>query len=524
MTDFPENENLTSQNENEASLQEQNDEFSIFANPVEHKKKATAKKRKRLPIVLASVLAVAVLVGGTVAVVKLIPEMVKDTSSAPTLENIEVLTLSEDDVKAFSVQNSSGRYQLYSEKEKSGETEITNWYIKEYDKEVLSTSAVSGIVDAACAIVASREVTERTAADCGLENPAVKAIVTTEKNGKLEILLGELSPDKSGYYLKLSNSEKIYVVDVSVKESLDFNPLTLADNSAFPAFETSEDMSGYLGDDGLLISFDEMNISGRNLEKAVSIKPNNDNKISTFAQYIVASPEERIAENVDSVLEVFKSGLSVAGAYSFDTSAKSISATGLNSPDMTVSLKIKNKTLTYKFKLQQDGNYAVICDNAKLIKKVDPSNLPFIEYSTTDFYSSWVCLNSIEDLKSFTFKVGDTTHAFGITANSDEESDEKYLIDYNGKSIKSSVFQNFYQKCISLSCNDYTVDDISAKPDYSIIFTFKDEIGGQQVVDFVKSSQTRYQYSLNGVKLGKLTSASLNELVKSLEEMCATAK
>ena len=66
MSDFPENEK-TELNEEEFS--------TIFSAPTAHKKTAEdIKKKKRLPIIIASFLAVAVLIGGTLGIKELIPE------------------------------------------------------------------------------------------------------------------------------------------------------------------------------------------------------------------------------------------------------------------------------------------------------------------------------------------------------------------------------------------------------------------------------------------------------------------
>ncbi len=519
MADFPENEKLINTEAENTAFDE---DSTVFSNPVEHTKKADGvKAKKRLPIVLASLLSVAVLVGGTIAVIKLIPEKQEDESSVPSIEAIEVLDMKADELKTITVTNENGSFQIYSEKEstksESSSTEVTNWYLNGYDKDVVSTSSISQIASTTASISASREVTERTAADCGLETPSIKADVVTEKDETFSVLIGDESPDKSGYYLKLSNSDKIYVVDSTVQSSLNFTALSLADLSSMPLFETDD--TNYRTDESGLVTFDSLTISGKNFPNTLLITPNNDNRISEYAQFIVSSPEERIADNVDKVFAIFNNGLSVIGAYSFDTSAKSLAATGLDNPDFVATMKIKDKSLTYKFKLQEDGYYAAICDGVKLIKMVDPSSIEFINYNSTDFYSSWVCLNSIDDLKAFTYKVGDKTYEFGITANPDEESEDSYIVTIDGKTIKSSTFQNFYQQCVSLSCNDFTVQNLTAQPEISIIFTFKDEIGGQQKVDFVKSDASRYQFSLNGIAMGRVNSSMLNQLTKTLETM-----
>lgn len=525
MTNFSENENLINQDSSDTVETISEESSTIFSAPVEHSKKAKdSNKKKRWPVVISCLLAVAILAGGTVAVIKLIPEREEKTSSTPSVEEIEVLSHSRDDLKSITVNNKNGSFKLYPETTNtSGESNssITNWYLDGYEKDVVSTSSIASIVSSVASIDASREVTKLSAADCGLETPTITVDIITTDDKQFSVLIGSESPDKSGYYLKLSDSDKIYVVDSSVQSTLEFTALSLADNSSMPGISTDD--TDYFNSETGLITFDSLEISGKNFPKPLYIVPNNDDVISPYAQFVITSPEERIAENVDKVFNIFNSGVGVSGAYSFDVSANSLAAVGLDKPDFTATMKIKDISHTFKFKLQEDGCYAAVCDGAKVIKKVDASSLEFIDYTTTDFYASWVCLNSIDTLKSFTFKVGEKSYEFGIEANSDEDSDDKYIITIDGKTLTSLTFQNFYQECVSLSCNDFTVKDITATPNISIIFTFKDG-AGEQVYDFVESDATKYQYSLNSVPKGNVSASSLNQLVKQLESIYNSIK
>lgn len=536
MSNIPENENLNMpKQENTESLAD--DGLStVFSDPAEHRKTAEGvKNKKRLPVVIASLLAVAVLVGGTVAVIKLIPEKEDETSSTPAIEDITVLEGSSDDFKALTVKNSQGTFKLYSETvvtetESSDDssdssdstsstetTETVTWYLDGYDKEKIDSSSIASVVSSAVSFTASREVTEKTAADCGLDSPSVTVDVEPKEGDGYTILIGDESPDKSGYYLKLSSGDSIYVVGSDVLENLEFAALDFANSDALPALTVTDDMSDYLDDSDALASFDKLTVSGTNFPESVVIEMNTDDALSEYATYMVTSPTRRIAENIDSVFSLFQSGLTASGAYSFDTSAKSLAAVGLDKPDITVKLEVGKTSMTYKFKLQSDGNYAVVCDGVKIIKKVAASNVSFADYTTSDFYSTWVALVSIDDLSGFSFKTADKTYEFGIAANEDEESEDSYIITYNGEEIVCEDFQSFYQECISLSCTDFTVSKASGEPEY--VMTFKYKEGGDYTVKFVKVSETRYQYSIDGVETGKVNAAALKKLAKSVEEL-----
>lgn len=528
MDNMPEKDNL---NQPEVGEAFENDEFStVFSDPTEHRKTAdNVKSKKRIPIVIASLLAVAVLIGSTVAVIKFIPEKEEETVSSSVMEEIKVIDKKSDDFKTITVKNSKGTFKFYSVTEKkesdsssssassSAATETVTWYLDGYDKDLLDTSNVSTVASAAASVSASREITKLSLEECGLDNPVITVEVEPEEGEKFTLLIGSESVDKSGYYLKVSDSDKIYLVGTDVWGSFEFEALSFASSEALPGFTVTEDMKDYVDENSGLYKFDKLTVSGVNFPEEIVIEMNTDDKLAEFATYMITSPSKRIADNIDGVFNIFKSGVTASGGYSFDVSKESLASVGLDKPDITLSMTIGKQSLTYKFKLQADGDYAVVCDGAKLIKKVSASNVPFANYRVSDFYSTWVALISIDDLKGLQIKTPDKTYEFGIKANPDEEAEDGYIINLGDKDIDCSAFQSFYQECISLSCTDFEVAKLSAEPEYEMAYIYKD--GSKFTVKFTKSGETRYQYSIDGVDTGKVNSSAIKKMVKELQEL-----
>lgn len=528
MSDFPEKENIEQENLQSDTVAEPKDEDStVFSDPAEHKKTAVRQKKKLLPVIIAAVLAVAVLAGGTVAVIKLIPE--REESSTPSIETISVLDMNSDDFKSVTVTNENGTFKLYSAEEKketdssssdtSGSDTEINWYLDGYDKEVIDSSSVESIVSSVAKLEAVREVTAKSAAECGLENPAVRADVVKNDGSEFSVLVGIGSPDNTGTYVKLSTDDKIYITESDIKSNFTFDALSFAETSAVPGITVTDAMKNYTDDDGALSSFDTITLTGKNFPEKVVLAPNTDENLSTYAAYMTISPTRRIAENVDGIFDLFKSGVSVSGAYSFDPSASAQKKLGLDNPDLTATIKIGSFTVSYLFKQQEDGDYAVWYEGAKLIKKVSASSLSFIDYKVNDYYASWVCLQSINELSNFTLKTPDKTYGFDIAYDDSEDAEETYVITYEGTKLVAENFQDFYQECISLSCSDYTVDKISGDPDISIIFKYSDKSREDYVVEFRKSSETKYQYSIDGIDMGKVNSTDLNKILRLVKKV-----
>ena len=521
MSDFPEKETENTENtENEFS--------TVFSDPTEHKSAHKTQKRKRLPVIIASLLAVAVLAGGTVAVIKLIPEREDDTST-PSVETIKVLDKSSDDFKIVTVTNKNGTFKLYSEEEKvessssssdtSSSSTKTVWYLDGYAKDVINSSSVSSIVSSVASVTASREVTAKSAAECGLEKPTVKADVVTKDGAEFSLLIGGDSPDGTGIYIKLSTDDKIYINDSSIDSSLEFDALSLAATDSIAGVPTSDLSSDYKDDNGNLSSFDSITLTGSNFPEKLIIAPNTDKNLSTYAAYMTTSPTKRIADKVDGIFGLFKSGVTVSGAYSFDTSVSTRKKLGLDNPELTAEIKVGSVKQSYSFKKQEDGGYAVWYDGAKLIKKVDASSITFIDYKVNNYYASWVCLQSINELSNFTIKTPEKTYSFDIVYDDAEDAKETYVITYEGKKLTAENFQNFYQECISLSCSDFTVDKVSGEPAMTIVFTYSDTSRAKTDVKFIKSGAAKYQYSIDGIEMGKINSSALNKILKHVEKV-----
>ena len=512
MNNFPENENLNAE-----------EEFStVFSDPEQHKTVAQKNgNKKRLKIVITALVMVAVLVSGTFAVVKLIPKKPEDTST-PSLEEIEVLSQSDTDYKTVTVTNQNGSFKFYSvvTKAQDEESEDTiNWYMDGYDKSLVNTSGISQIIDSLTEISASREITEKTPEECGLENPVIKADVITKDDGRFSVLIGNKSPDNAGIYLKLSTKDTIYLVSSGIDTTLTFAALDLANTEAIPGLSVDDKYSDYT-DDGVLTRFDSITISGANFEKSVVIEPNNDKLTAEVMPYMVTAPTKRAAENTDSMLSLFSSGVTVSGAYSFDVSDNTLKTLGLDNPDFVATVKLQDFTYSYKFKLQSDGGYAVITDDSLMVKKVDASSCQYLGYTTTDFYSTWVFMESIDNISNLTIKTKDKTYSFDVKENPDSQSDDdEYIVTYEGKSLWASNFQTFYRFCISLACSEFITDEISGSDELSIIYSYNDGKTPPITVSFKKASATKYQYSLNGTAMGRINASDFNRIDKYLGQL-----
>lgn len=512
----------------EAAEEIKEEESFLFNNPVEHNdKKVKSPKKKRLKAIISAALAVVILAGGTLAVVELIPEK-KDEEIQTETPSVDVLSYEVDDIKSVSVANEKGTFNFLSylaevtvanteegaEEEEKTETQ-KKWYLGGYSPEVCSSEEVKKVVSVVSKLMGLMTVDTKTPSECGFDTPRFTASVETEKDGKYNFYVGSDSPDGMGTYVMTSKNDKIYVVESHLLSDLDFTLTDFADDAYITAATFKADISKYKDDEGNLISFDYVKISGNNYPQAVTVIPNTDN-FSQYINYKVITPMERYADNIGTATNLFTTTTTVAGGYTFDVSEASLKEYRLDKPDVEVNLCVAGEIKTFKISKVDDNYCAVITDDSKNIKKVATSYLKVFDSKASDFYYAPVAVYSVLDFANFSVTTGGSTYSFDIKVNSEENAKTPYSVTSEGKEIDYEGFNNFYSTFVGLTCSDFGTEKLTASPDASVNITFKD--GRENVtMNFTKYSATKYQYSINGVDMGRITSSSYNKFIKNLK-------
>ena len=87
------------------------------------------------------------------------------------------------------------------------------------------------------------------------------------------------------------------------------------------------------------------------------------------------------------------------------------------------------------------------------------------------------------------------------------------------KTIKSNYFQSFWQYLSSLEAIDFSTGNLNEKPELTMTYTYNKEDAKPTQITFVKESAVRYQYSIDGVAMGKIGSSDYTKILKNLERL-----
>lgn len=495
---------------------------TVFSAPAEHKDKHRAGKFSLLKKIVAAVLAVAVLAGGTVLVVKLIPE--KEGDSVDVFEPKQIMSLDTATFKKVTVKHPGATLVITSAIEQGKSESKQVWTLEGYDAALIDAASLSQIASYAAVITAFDEYDYLEAEEqaYGFNNPAIVVDVETSDKvmGNFTITVGNATANGQYSYLHLSTvPQKVYLVNTGTLSGFIVEPLDLAISTAIPAIEKNDKNKGYFDSEGLLADFDTITISGSRFSTPLVFVPNKDERFSSYATYICTSPKMRIADGViEDIRNTFRDGVTASGAVSFDQSAESLKKFGLNNPDIVITIKVAGESYSYKLKATDKSNteYYIAATTDKMIRTVTISNMTFLNNQEKDYYLGFMALESIGDVSEFVLK-GEVNAVFTVAKDQDDD-ENGYIIKVGDKTVGTEEFKSFYSLFIGTTAIDYNTVSVSGSPDLTV--TMKHHDGSADTkLSFYKISESRYQYSVGGIPMGQISSSSYSKLVREVNKL-----
>ncbi len=510
-------------------VQNENDEEStVFSAPQEHKVKAPKNtKKSRLISIIAACLAVALLISGTIAIIKLIPEMKNDETVSSVFEDITVVDADSKNFNSVTIKNKKGEFKFVTQQieatDADGNTQTTTyWTVEGIDVSKLSSTTTSTIISSTAEIIATREIDTKNPSECGFDSPKYTVSVTSNDGEQYTFFVGDTSTDGLGSYMMLEGKDTIYVAPDAEFAEFDFELLDLTDKTSIPITTFPTNTADNKTADGTYAFFDSLTLSGKLFPETITIINNKEESDSAaLLPYIVTTPTNRYAnhENLNSLVALFSTENAVAGNYALDVTDETIKLFGLDKPDATITMTIDGTPRTFKFSMIDSEYSAVIYDGAPMIRKVITSNFAFMSLKPQDLYLKNLFMNSINDIKSLKFNDADGDVKFDISYTEDENEQKTYTIKVDGNKINTKNFQSFYADFVGIQCSNFATEEINAEPDGTITFTFYDN--SDTVIKFYRANDTEYQYTIDGNAMGRITASEYSKMVNNIRKIAA---
>lgn len=488
---------------------------TIFSAPSEHNDGPREKRPvgKRL---VAAALALLIVIGATVGVIKLIPE--KEDEEPKDL-SFSVLQLDTDSIEKAEIKYENSALTLLSTVKEENNTSTITWSVDGVTAVYTDSAKIKSAVSSAAAIKASK-IVEGTESDFGLDKPRAE-VTLTARNAAFEtvtIKIGNAAPANMGCYITLSNDNKIYLADNSVLSLIDLNALDFATTAGLTGVIKTADNADCFSETSLR-SFDYITLAGKNYPTPLKIEMQDDETLNAYFAFKITAPTLRIG-NDDKITELItslSSGIASSGAYAFDPDKKTLDAYRLDNPDAIITISVKGKPYTILASKVDDNFYAVVDSYGGLIHKIPASSLAVAESKPTDFYSTFIVLENLSGLSHFkaNFANGES-YDFQTIYNKENES---YKALIGGKELDIDNFKALYRQFISLTPVEQDSKKLS---DTALTLTLVHSDGSADtVLEFKPYSAARYQVEMNGIPMGLITLAHYDKFAASIKNVAA---
>lgn len=492
------------------------------------------------------------LVFGGVLVVLLAVALVFLLKTQPTKDNtasvaesvtVSLIDKNSGDLKDITVENKKGGFKI-----SKYEGEFVVEGLEKYER---YTDNYDQIIQYAIDLDATQEV-ESSPEDIkkyGLEKPSAKAKISYKDGEVFELLIGDLAPDETSYYVKDSEKDAVYLLsDAKTERFLDskldyISPIVTTTDNFETEVVTNED--GEQEEQAITPDLKRFDIIRNDLDEVITFEPvkehSSDEQIAALeCDYQLTSPYNATLDSEDGSepITLFYA-ITAESVVDININEDKYAKYGFKNPTMKLQMQAKKKkyshTVLFGDKTKdENGNVAYYCiiDSRDVVYRVLASDLMWLTLNVNELLSDYIINPILDDVSIVEIDVNNKNYKFSISGKSGTStpdsltsiSEEDIVEDttqvlYNGKKINKDKFRSFYIFLNSLTAIGSITDEPSGKPVMTISYTYRDSSRKTDVVKLIPYGNSKVAVNLNGDTKLVARSAYVDRAIENIQKV-----
>ncbi len=442
--------------------------------------------RKYKNYILLGVLILSLLVGVFV-ISGIEPEKNEDTES---YEMKEIYSVASDDIASVEIKNVYGEY-----------TVLNGGTVTVKDKKIdLDLEKLKYLFTEVSSAYASETVSEGSGdiKQFGFDNPEGTAVINLKNSDTINVYIGAQTPTLSGRYLKIGNSDSIYIVSEN-SSNVFLRKLDYYRNT-------------------VLFSMDILNISALEFTKdgkKVAFVRNNETDLNrnTFASFNMVTPYKWDADGgeLEKIITLLNE-LEIKEYVEDNPSNLSLYGLQVPSANIIVTNKDGSKNSMYIGK-NKDADIYITVNGKSNVYLIDGAGFEFLSFEPNAFLQQFVSLRLIDQVAKFKYNHNDINMEFDIKKIDLETHD----IKVNGKLVDEKSFKSLYTEIISMTTGGALGDTPNGNPILSYEFTYLN--GEVETVKFYKYDERKIAVVLEGATVFYVDSSQFEKRVKTIDSI-----
>ena len=398
-------------------------------------------------------------------------------------EAIKLFDLDSDKIKKLTLKNSDGEFVFVKEIVKQDGGELKKWMVSSPAGFNMNEDSVRSVA-INISYLSAEKVIEEEAADLSMYGLDKPVILTAElDDGTVKVLeIGSDTPTKSGYYVKLGGSNKVYTIGSYTGQKLKLGKNDLRSKTLF----------SFNMEDVIELSMDRKGAQVFQAKKTAEYEWNMLYPIEASADMgALGKMLESLAQvNVMSFVEENPSDL---GKY------------GLDKPSYAIELAtstVRNKLIFGAEKEKGREVYAMLAGSNEVFT-ISLTPFSFLDKPLKEIMEVFAYIVNISDVNKITVEMDGKTVNCELQTDKEDKEKDKFFVD--GKDVSglknekdNQLFRNYYQALIGVTLSDV---EVGANPTGTAEITFTyylKKAPGVVKVEFIPKDERSYYVVKNG--------------------------
>lgn len=437
--------------------------------------------KKQIRYIIIAGIILAILIGALVFLLTMPNKEDESTSSTSSNTATTLIEQATGNIEKIVVQNSGGTYtlmgygaQVESKVESSGETSTVTttemvFTMQEHSSYLIDKDKSDALAYDCANLVASKVVNANNNpdSDYGLDKPRATVTVSFSDGSEKTIKVGNDVPGGKSAYIRMGDSNKIYVVALDSVNSMLVEKLQMFDKTILNSLSDDETLS--------LLS-----VTGSGRKKALKLEKK---AFSNISSYYLSSPNQAAcdADKIESLCNSSLFPLVADSVAAIDVKESDLSKYSLDKPYYI--LDAKTSTRSYKIlvsKPDKDENCYIMLNGADIIYKIESNVIDFMGGDGSDIVSKTIFYPNNLKLKSVDVSYGKIKDTYTIentvTKNEDGVDITTTKVYYNGEETNITLFNKFMRNLSVLErAEKIPAYDEKSNPVLSVSVTYTDD-------------------------------------------------
>lgn len=437
--------------------------------------------KKQIRYIIIAGIILAILIGALVFLLTMPNKEDESTSSTSSNTATTLIEQATGNIEKIVVQNSGGTYtlmgygaQVESKVESSGETSTVTttemvFTMQEHSSYLIDKDKSDALAYDCANLVASKVVNANNNpdSDYGLDKPRATVTVSFSDGSEKTIKVGNDVPGGKSAYIRMGDSNKIYVVALDSVNSMLVEKLQMFDKTILNSLSDDETLS--------LLS-----VTGSGRKKALKLEKK---AFSNISSYYLSSPNQAAcdADKIESLCNSSLFPLVADSVAAIDVKESELSKYSLDKPYYI--LDAKTSTRSYKIlvsKPDKDENCYIMLNGADIIYKIESNVIDFMGGDGSDIVSKTIFYPNNLKLKSVDVSYGKIKDTYTIentvTKNEDGVDITTTKVYYNGEETNITLFNKFMRNLSVLErAEKIPAYDEKSNPVLSVSVTYTDD-------------------------------------------------